>query len=170
VRLRGGPEDDYYQQQVPPYRAANRPLLSLDELALVEGFDRTLVEALRPYADVHPLARADGINPNTAPSYVLALLYHGTTDDFRLAVEDTVRDVLDIRARGAILCSDETPHEDCTPIRDAVPGEIYPPPTFETQVFRVSAEAAYGDVRRTVEAVIDRSDPAAPQVLAWRVH
>jgi general secretion pathway protein K len=44
--LRGGYEDDWYQRQDPPYRAANRPLLSVDELGLVRGFDAALVEAL----------------------------------------------------------------------------------------------------------------------------
>lgn len=170
VRVRGGPEDDYYQQQDPPYRAANRPLLSLEELGLVEGFDAALVAALEPYASVHPYAEADGINPNTAPSYVLATLYYGTAGDFRLADEDLVRQVLDIRSEGGILCADEADHPACTPIRNTVPGEIFPPPTYESDVFRVAAEARYGDVRRTVEAVIDRSDASAPQLLAWRVR
>ena len=34
----------------------------------------------------------------------------------------------------------------------------------------VRAEARYGQVRRTVEAVIDRSNPAEPLVLSWRVR
>ena len=170
VRLRGGPEDAYYQEQDPAYRAANRPLLSFQELGLVEGFDTTLIEALRPYATVQPLVRGDGVNPNTAPSYVLATLYHGTSGDLRMANEDTVRDVLDIRARGGILCRDEANDERCTPIRDVVPGEIIPPPTWTSEVFRVTAEASYGSVQRTVEAVIDRSDVADVRILDWRVR
>jgi general secretion pathway protein K len=170
VRVRGGPEDDYYQRQDPPYRAANRPLLSFEELGLVEGFDAALVAALEPYASVYPYAGGDGINPNTAPSYVLAVLFHGTAGDFRLATEDTVRRVLDIRTEGGILCADEANHPACTPIRNAVPGEVFPPPTYTTDVFRVRAEAAYGAVRRTVEAVIDRSDASAPLLLAWRAR
>ena len=63
----GEREDDYYQLQRPAYRAANRPLFSLDELGLIEGFDRVLVDAIRPYATVHPYAGGGGINPNTAP-------------------------------------------------------------------------------------------------------
>ena len=45
----GDLEDDPYQRADPPYRAANRPLLSLDELRLVDGIDGPLFEALRPY-------------------------------------------------------------------------------------------------------------------------
>ncbi len=36
-RWDGGSEDDYYQRQNPPERAANRPLLSLDELRVGDG-------------------------------------------------------------------------------------------------------------------------------------
>jgi len=169
VGQRGEAEDDVYQRRDPPYRAANRPLLSLDELGLVEGFDPTLVDALRPYLSVQPWARADGINPNTAPPWILSLLFHGTGADFGFADEDTVRAVLDIREAGGILCADEADHPSCTPIREAVPGEIYPPPTFATDVFRVEARAEVGDVVATVEATVDRADPTHPAILSWRV-
>jgi general secretion pathway protein K len=170
VRVSGGSEDEYYQAQDPPYRAANRPLLSVDELRLVEGFDAQLVTALTPYVDVQPIVSADGVNPNTAPDWVLALLYHGVAGSQRLADEDTVRRILDIRDQKGILCADEASNPACTPLREAVEGEVYPPPTFHSDVFRVTAEARYGEVRRTVEAVVDRSDAEKPAVLAWRVR
>ncbi len=170
VRIRGGPEDAFYQEQRPPYRAPNRPLLSFEELGLVEGFDTRLLAALRPYVTVFPWAGGEGVNPNTAPSYVLATLYHGTAGDYRLADEDTVRSILDIREGGGILCADEADNPACTPLRVAVGGEVFPPPTFTTDVFQVRAEATYGDIQRTIEAVLDRHDPTAPQVLEWRVR
>jgi general secretion pathway protein K len=170
VRVGGGDEDDYYQSQRPPYRAANLPLLSVDELLLIEGFDAQLVNALRPYVDVLPLVNADGVNPNTAPSWVLALLYHGQPGAERLADEDTVRRILDIREGNGILCADEANNPSCTPLREVVEGEVYPPLSFHADVFRVTAEARYGEVRRTVEAVVDRSDPLAPATLAWKVR
>jgi general secretion pathway protein K len=170
VRVAGGPEDDYYQAQQPPYRAANLPLLSVEELRLVEGFDAQLVDALLPYVDVQPIVNADGVNPNTAPDWVLALLYHGVAGSERLADEDTVRRILDIRDEAGILCADEASHATCTPLREAIEGEIFPPPTFHSDVFRVTAEARYGEVSRTVEAVVDRSEAQDPAVLAWRVR
>jgi general secretion pathway protein K len=166
----GGEEDDYYQSQRPPYHAANRPLLSVDELLLIEGFDAQLVNALRPYVDVLPLVNADGVNPNTAPSFVLALLYHGQPGAERLADEDTVRRILDIREQNGILCADEANNPSCQPLREVVEGEVYPPPSFHADVFRVIAEARYGEVRRTVMAVVDRSEADAPAVLAWKVY
>jgi len=170
VRVSGGEEDDYYQSQSPPYRAANLPLLSFDELLLIEGFDVQLVNALRPYVDVLPFGNGGGVNPNTAPSWVLALLYHGQPGAERLANEDTVRRILDIREQNGILCADEANNPACTPLREVVEGEVYPPLSYHADVFRVTAEARYGEVRRTVEAVVDRSDAAAPAVLAWKVR
>ena len=170
VRVLGGLEDDYYQGQEPAYRAANRPLLSVDELALVEGFDAGLVALLRPYISVQPWASADGINPNTAPPWVLRLLFHGTGDDYRLADEEVIRAILDVREGGGVLCADEANHELCTPLREVIGGEVYPPPTFTTDVFTVIAKASYGDVVARIESTVDRANPVQPTTLSWRVH
>lgn len=170
VRLQGGFEDDYYQQQTPPYRAANRPLLSVDEIALVEGFDGPLLEALRPYLTVYPYAGGGGINPNTAPTWLLASLYVGTGSDYDLAGEDQVRAVLRSRDKGELLCPEDYALPACTFADPIVEGTIFPPPAWSSDVFRVEAEARYGDVRRSIETVIDRSDPVEPRFLAWRVR
>jgi general secretion pathway protein K len=171
VRLRGGYEDDFYQEQDPPYRAANRPLRSLDELRRVEGFDAALVDALRPYLTVYPFAASGGINPNTAPRHVLALLFANDGVELRLAPEDTVREILKIREEGGRICGEEQSGPDCTPIRQIVnlQNAIYPPPSFQSDVFTVVAEARVGEVRRTIEAVIDTRDGSQPLLLSWRV-
>ena len=167
----GDSEDEYYQLQQPPYRAANRPLLSIDELGLVEGFDNALVEAIRPYVTVYPYTGGGGINPNTAPAHVLATLFYGISPDFRLADEDTVRHILEMREGDTMFCEDTANGAGCIPLREAgVEATPFPPPTYETDVFQVSAEASYGGVRRTIETVIDRSEPTSPLILSWRVR
>jgi type II secretory pathway component PulK len=178
VRQRGGAEDDYYQRQEPPYRAANRPLLSRDELRLVEGFDSTLVEALTPYITVYPFApggcgRASvgcGVNLNTAPPHVLALLFYDDGVSLRLAGEDVVRKILQLRESDDIICPSGQSDEACTPIGDIVTNAIFPPPTFRSEVFVVTAEARVGEIVRSVEAVIDRSQADELRLLAWRVR
>lgn len=170
VAIGGGIKDQPYQRRTPPGHAASRPLLSVDELRLVEGFDGELVEALRPYVTVYPYARADGINPNTAPPHVLALLFHGIGESFRLATEDEVKSVLKARDQGDVLCADSAKTPGCRSIGELLPGEIFPPPTFASNVFTIRAEAKAGEVRRTIEAVVDRSKPSQPQLLAWRVE
>jgi hypothetical protein len=52
---------------------------------------------------------------------------------------------------------------------EVIEGTIFPPPTFATNVFTVHSEARVGEVRRTIEAVVDRSKPSEPQLLFWRV-
>lgn len=176
VRESGGLEDDFYQSQDPPYRAANRPLLSLDELRLVEGFDDDLVAGLRPYVTVYPYVPqppgGGGVNLNTAPPHVLALLFY---DDgagvLRLADEDDVRRILEIRKDEGIFCEEQS-EEGCTPISDVIPtsNTIYPAPTYSADVFTIVAEARVGEVRRRVEAVVDRSQRPQPLLLSWRVR
>jgi len=166
----GAIEDDPYQSADPPYRAANRPLLSLDELRLVDGFDGPLFEALAPYLTVHPWVAGDGINPNTAPPHVLGLLYHGVSEDYRLADADRVADVLAGREEGTLWCAEEATDERCRPLSAAVPGTIYPPPTWSSEIFTVISRATVGDVTRTVEAVLDRTEPDAPVLVSWRAR
>jgi general secretion pathway protein K len=171
VEFDGDLEDDYYQLQSPAYRAANRPLFSIDELGLVEGFDRSLVDAIRPYATVYPYTGGGGINPNTAPSHVLAMLYLGGAGDDALASEETVRRILTMRDGDTVFCDESVDRPGCISIAEAaVEGTPFPPLTYDTDVFQVVAEASYGDVRRTVEAVIDRSEPTDPRILSWRVR
>jgi type II secretory pathway component PulK len=172
VSQRGGSENDAFERGESPVGPAdrNRPLLSVDELRLVDGFDATLVEALRPYVTVYPYVGGKGINPNTAPPHVLSLIYYNDGVELRLAPEDTVRRLLAVRQDGNLLCLTQT-SENCTPIGDIIPNAnaAFPPLAFSSDVFVVTAEARVGSVKRRIEAVIDRSQGAEPLLLSWRV-
>ncbi len=171
TRIGGGFEDDYYQKQSPPYRAPNRPLLSVDELGLVEGFDPALVEVMRPYVTVHPYVSGGGINPNTAPPHILSLIYYNDGVEFRLIKEDDVRRIVETRQAGQIFCEAEQ-LEECVLLSELLPNAsaIYPPLGFFSDTFSVRSEARFANVERTVEAVIDRSAPSAPVLLSWKVR
>jgi type II secretory pathway component PulK len=181
VRVHGGPEDAYYSRLDPPLLAGtdkDHPLLSVEDLRLVEGFDRDLVDALRPYVSVYPFAPGGcgretvgcGINLNTAPPHVLSLLYYNDGVELRLAPEDLVRRILQIRSEGGAICPPAQQEEGCTPIGDLVTNAIFPPPTFGAVLFVVSAEAQVHGVRRTIEAVVDRSQGAKLRLLSWQVR
>ncbi len=175
VAISGRNEDDYYLAQDPPREAANRPLLSVDEVGLVEGFDMQLVEVLRPYVTVHPLLGDIGINLNTAPPHVLSMVYYGSGGDKRLADEDIVREIMRLRDEGAILCTGATPPGmDCRSLNEVGLGDgsIYPEVTLPmpTTVFTVTAEAEVGAVVRTIEAVVDVSIREEPRLLFWKVR
>ena len=175
-RVQGGGEDAWYQEQKPPGRPPNRALLSVDELRLVEGFDAALVEALRPYVTVYPFAPGGcdseevgcGINVNTAAPHVLALLYYNDGVELALAPEDLIRRILEIRQKGEAVCPPGQSEEGCTPIGELVPNAIFPPPSFSSQIFVVTAEARVGGLRRTIEAVVDRSPGTELRLLSWR--
>jgi general secretion pathway protein K len=167
-RQDGEPEDDAYQKRDPPARAANRPLLAVDELRRVEGFDARIVDALRPYVTVYPF-RGGGINPNTAPPYVLSLLFFDDEVELRLADPETVRSILKIRKEGGFVCGEDQSGEGCTPIRSLVTNAIFPSPSYTSDIFTVTALAQVGDVARRIEVVLDRSDGSAPRLLSWRV-
>ncbi len=168
-RLAGGYEDDYYQQQDPPYHAQNGPIRSVDDLLLVEGFDRQLVEGIRPYVTVFPFVAATGVNLNTAPPYVLSLLYFNDGVDTRLAKEEEVKQILAIREAGGVLCGEGISHELCTPITSIVANTIFPPSGYTSAFFTVKAQASVGETRRSVVAVVDR-DQEPPQLLSWKVR
>lgn len=68
-------ESAYYAERSPGYLAANRPLLSLNELLRVKGYDRHVLEVLRPFVAVLPSRTY--VNVNTARPEVLAALVQG---------------------------------------------------------------------------------------------
>ncbi len=178
LRVQGGDEDAWYQSQTPPYRAANRPFFSVDELRLVEGFDADLVEALRPYVSVYPYAPGGcdreqvgcGINLNTAPPHVLGLLYYDDGVELRLAPEDVVRKILELRQKGESICPPSQQEEACTPIQEIVTNAVFPPPTWSSDLFVVTSEARVGEVRRSIEAVVDRSQGTEIRLLSWQTR
>jgi len=69
----------YYQSLATPYRAANKPLINVNELLRVRGFDRNILAVLRPYVTALPTRTS--INVNTAPPEVLAALVEGLSSE-----------------------------------------------------------------------------------------
>jgi general secretion pathway protein K len=68
-------ESAYYENLPTPYRAANHPLINVNELLRVKGFDRDVLAVLRPYVTALPTRTP--INVNTASPEVLTALVQG---------------------------------------------------------------------------------------------
>ena len=68
-----GAEDDIYLLETPPYRAANRPLVSTSELRLVKGYSAEIIALLEPYITALPEPTA--LNVNTASPLLLQALH-----------------------------------------------------------------------------------------------
>lgn len=67
--LSGGAESDVYLLKTPPYRAANAPLVMVDEVQLLEGMTPNLFRQLQP--GLSALPQVTPINVNTAQPMVL---------------------------------------------------------------------------------------------------
>lgn len=75
TRFPNGAEDDYYTEQTPAYRAANRPFTTPRELLLVKGITLAIYQKLAPF--VVCLPQTSRINVNTADKEVLMSLAPG---------------------------------------------------------------------------------------------
>jgi len=79
TRYPGGAEDTEYLAREVPYRAANRPMISVSELRLVKGVDQDVYEKLSPFVSALP-SRTD-INVNTASATVLRCLANNLSEN-----------------------------------------------------------------------------------------
>ncbi|MEQ1519403.1 MAG: type II secretion system minor pseudopilin GspK [Usitatibacteraceae bacterium] len=70
ARFPGGAESASYMSLPQPYRAANKPLVQIEELDRVKGFDAATINKLKPFITALPTRTR--ININTAPAEVVA--------------------------------------------------------------------------------------------------
>jgi general secretion pathway protein K len=105
----GGAESGYYASQTPAWRAANRPLVDLDELLRVRGIDESVLAKLSPFVTALPTLNGERvrININTTSIEVLTALFPEATTD---ALADMLRlrelpfkDLADIKSRHKTL-------------------------------------------------------------------
>jgi general secretion pathway protein K len=68
-------ESAWYAMQVPPRQPPFAPLVDVDELALVRGYDANLIAQLRPFVTALPFTAP--LNVNTASAEVLAAMLPG---------------------------------------------------------------------------------------------
>ena len=148
-----GAEDGFYLALQPPYLAANRPLIDVDEIALVRGFDAGVRARLRPFVTALPVFTA--VNPNTAAPEVLAAVVEG------LGL-DGARDLVAKRERDYFRNWDEF-------FRQLPPGLIVP-----TENISVSSDYFMATMRVTIagaqargSALLARQDNGWPAIV-WR--
>ena len=146
-----GAEDAYYLALPQPYRAANRPMVQVEELYRVRGFDAKTVARLKPYVTALPARTAT--NVNTASAVVLAAL---------LAVP---RD----RAQAIVAERGARPFRQKTDFASRAAGAA--PIDVEYDVksahFLVNVTVAQDDVRLATEALVRREDNGQV-ALVWR--
>jgi general secretion pathway protein K len=149
-----GAEDEYYLALDPPYRAANRPLIDVDELALVRGFDPGVRARLAPF--VTALPGTTPINVNTAPPEVLATVVEGLElDSARLIVAR--RNVSYYRSNADFTA--QLPKGTIVPEQD-----IRVASDFFLAMLRVTSGAAQAQGK----ALLARQEPGRWPAIVWR--
>ncbi|HJW81709.1 MAG TPA: type II secretion system minor pseudopilin GspK [Acidiferrobacterales bacterium] len=148
----GGAEDIEYLSLPQPYRAANQPLQSVDELRLVKGFTAKNVEKLRPYVTALPVPTT--VNVNTAPDQVLAALFTNLP-------ASALQPVLDSRVN--------QPFADTAQFLSRLPAGTACPTNLcdvKTGYFLVTIDIRYGRLQRRTEAMIERAS-GKPATVLW---
>ncbi len=152
----GGAEASYYLGLTPPYRPANRRLMTIAELRLVKGWEPKVVEAMAPFLTVYGGGQ---VNFNTAPREVLIALG------------------LDERQADAVIEQRAKPNgafKNPADIRQ-VPGLSGPGSenlirhaTVKSDAFSVTATAGFRDSVSVVRAVLTRG--AGVERTYWRAE
>jgi len=138
-----GAEDLDYLQLKTPYRAANRPLQSVDELRLVRGFTPEIVEKLRPW--ITALREPTPINVNTAPKEVLGALFYSQTAPAvidKIVEQRPYKSLEEFRAKNPGLPAGD---DKTTPFYDV-----------KSSYFEVTVETRFGRYQRITQALIHR--------------
>jgi len=149
-----GAEDAYYLAQVPPYRSANRPLDTVEDLGQVRGYTPDVLRTLGPFVSVATGFTA--INVNTAPPIVLASMFSGMSlaDAQGLAGE---RDRIYFKDRADFFA--RFPRPDFALGQESI-GAI-------SEYFMVDVQARYGRAAVTSRALLHRQPGAWPEIL-WQ--
>jgi general secretion pathway protein K len=154
-KLPYGAEDLDYLQMKTPYRAANQPLQSVDELRLVRGFTPEIVEKLRPW--ITALPQPTEINVNTAPKEVLSALFY----------------TLPTAAEQIISTREQHPYTDpaelAKKIQELAAGKNIPQAFYgiKSSYFEVTVETQFGRYQRTTQALIQRGADDSTSRVLW---
>lgn len=141
----GGAEDGYYLTRDPPYRAPNRDIIDIGELANVKGFNRDIVKRLAPF--VTALHEGAPVNVNTAPWQVLQALMPGLgADDAARVVER--RQKQPFRSRAEFLQALAKPPTAPTDAQIDV----------KSRFFRAEVSVKVGRVATAYRALLQRGD------------
>lgn len=148
-----GAEDIDYLQMKTPYRAANQPLQSVEELRLVRGFTPEIVDKLRPWLTVLP--QPTEINVNTAPKEVLGALFYTlpTTVIDQLVAQRPYTDQAKLAAKLQELAAGAT-----------LPQAFY---GIKSSYFEVEVTTLFGRYQRTTQALIQRGAGEAGFRTLW---
>jgi len=157
----GGGESAFYGSRKPPFAASNGPLLTLEELAMVRGFDARTFSSIASFVTVYAsFAEGAFVNINTAPKEVLLALDGQMTETLVERIID-YRKVTPFKAPGELsqVAGMET-----------IVASIRTPLRTRGNIYRVRSAGTVGGTTRIIEAVVNLSVSSSPSTLYWREY
>lgn len=151
-----GAEDPHYLALDPPYRAANRRVADVAELARVKGFDAAVLARLEPFVTALPAETP--VNVNTAPPAVLQAIVPG------LGAEDVAR-IVERRRQRPFASRDEFVR--ALPARPTAPIDALV--DVRSRYFRADATVRLGRITAGYRALFERperDERATPALVA----
>jgi general secretion pathway protein K len=150
-----GAEDIDYLQLKTPYRAANQPMQSVEELRLIKGFTMEMVDKLRPW--ITALPQPTEINVNTAPKELLSAAFNTLPSS---AIDQLATE------------REKTPFTDQAKLvqrlTELAGGKALPPVSYgiKSSYFEVAIDTQFGRYQRETLALLNR--PASgPITTLW---
>ena len=164
-------ETPFYQQQIPPSAAANRPLFTWGELLNVHGFNRDFFrphegETVFSHAATNlldcftviplPRDRPIRVNVNTASREVLLAL--AGVDQ-----ASAIQQLLTLREAGPLRTLQPIKQAVAPRLQDAVERFL----DVRSLIYRIEAEAVQGDRSERIRAVARRDENGALVIVQW---
>lgn len=168
-----GAELVYYSGQSPPYKAADRPVMLMDELLLVKGWKKVLsgqekMESDQPAVNIRAyLTAADNkgkVNINTAPALVLQALHEQMSSELAASL---------ITFRQNEDNEDKLKQADWYKQVPDWPGDISLDQellTVSSNWFKVKVTAEYKGLQRSGEGLLRRLSTQEQELLWWKVN
>ncbi len=147
-------ETAYYVALSPPYLPGNRPLVRVNELLRVKGYDRHVLSVLQPFVTALPTQTA--VNVNTAPAEVLSALVAGLSLDDAYAI---------VAKRDRAYYRNIQDFQQALPYGLTVPGGL----SVSSQYFLVRANIRHERLAIGSQVLYQRGGQAPP-TLVWRAE
>ncbi len=147
----------------------NAPLITVDELALVPGFDGELVERLRPFATA--VAPDSKLNLNTASAEVLAAELsaeaRGTNKNAPAVTVDQARQI--VAQRNTAYFTNIGDIKKVAGFSEAAAPDTHF--SVGSSFFLATGRAKFGSATTNMQVLLDRGDPSKPPywpVIVWQ--
>ena len=152
----GGAEDSYYLSLARPYRPANQPMVQVDELYRIRGFDPATVAKLKPFVTALPGRTAVNVN-TAAPEVIAAIAPEVSTEE----LQRFERARLALPLKSAQQIAERWPK---------VPaGALGNDLDVKSGYFMARIQVAQDEVQLASEALIERRlNPPGATVIIWR--